>query len=392
MARPRPTGGRAPEQSADMMPLSNPLQWCLLVGATLLFTALFMVAGLPGATLLGPMAAAILLGVRGASIELPKRFSWLAQALTGGVVARSMDVTILHDVALHWFPMLMALSTMLAGAVLVGWLLERSGRFPGGTALWGTMPGAAPAMIAMAGDFGGDPRFVAVMQYLRVIVVVVLASLVCHFLLGSVPVPIAVPGRRSRRRSRAIGLRRLDAGAGGGRAGRRLGRDRDTASGGAAAGADPARRHAQHDRAGGAGLAVLADRRRLHDHRLDDRPALPAGTAARSGGVGAADAAVHLRSGGDVARLRLAAGHADRQGPADRLSGDQPRRVGLGDGGGVGQRRRRALHPHLADAAAVRDNPDERSACAIPAPPIERNPLPRHFPTAGARSPGRRTP
>ncbi|TWA91949.1 hypothetical protein FBY14_103440 [Azospirillum brasilense] len=177
-----------------MMPLSHPLQWCLLVGATLLFTALFMVAGLPGATLLGPMAAAILLGVRGASIELPKRFSWLAQALTGGVVARSMDVTILHDVALHWFPMLMALSTMLAGAVLVGWLLERSGRLPGGTALWGTMPGAAPAMIAMAGDFGGDPRFVAVMQYLRVIVVVVLASLVCHFLLGGVPVPIAAPG------------------------------------------------------------------------------------------------------------------------------------------------------------------------------------------------------
>ncbi|MGF7175082.1 AbrB family transcriptional regulator [Azospirillum doebereinerae] len=181
-----------------MSSLSIPLQWCLLAVATLLFTALFTSVALPGAVLLGPMCAAVILGVRGSTIELPKRSLWLAQALTGGVVARSLDASILHDVALHWFPMLMALATMMAGAVLVGWLLERSGRLPVGTALWGTMPGAAPAMIAMAGDFGGDPRFVAVMQYLRVVVVVVLASLACHFLLGTPPglapaTPLAVP-------------------------------------------------------------------------------------------------------------------------------------------------------------------------------------------------------
>ncbi|PWC75854.1 AbrB family transcriptional regulator [Azospirillum sp. TSH64] len=173
-----------------MSSLPIPLQWCLLVAATLLFTGLFTVATVPGAVLLGPMFAAVILGVRGSTIELPKRSLWLAQALTGGVVARSLDASILHDVALHWFPMLVALTSMMAGAVLVGWLLERSGRLPAGTALWGTMPGAAPAMIAMAGDFGGDPRFVAVMQYLRVIVVVVLASLACHFLLG---VPAGAP-------------------------------------------------------------------------------------------------------------------------------------------------------------------------------------------------------
>jgi len=174
-----------------MSSLSIPLQWCLLAVATLLFTALFTALAVPGAVLLGPMFAAVILGVRGSTIELPKRSLWLAQALTGGVVARSLDVSILHDVALHWFPMLMALASMMAGAVLVGWLLERSGRLPAGTALWGTMPGAAPAMIAMAGDFGGDPRFVAVMQYLRVVVVVVSASLACHFLLGA-PVELAM--------------------------------------------------------------------------------------------------------------------------------------------------------------------------------------------------------
>ncbi|CAO3433793.1 AbrB family transcriptional regulator [Azospirillum doebereinerae] len=170
-----------------MISLPVPMQWCLLAGCTLVFTAAFVAVGLPGATLIGPMLAAIVLGVGGAAIELPKRFSWLAQAVTGAVVARSLDVTVFHDVALHWIPMLAALTSMLAGAVLVGLLLERSGRLPAGTALWGTMPGAAPAMIAMADDFGGDARYVAVMQYLRVLVVVMMASMACNVALGGAP-------------------------------------------------------------------------------------------------------------------------------------------------------------------------------------------------------------
>ena len=39
---------------------------------------------------------------------------------------------------------------------------------PGTTAVWGSSPGAATAMVLMAEAFGADARLVAFMQYLRV--------------------------------------------------------------------------------------------------------------------------------------------------------------------------------------------------------------------------------
>jgi membrane AbrB-like protein len=73
-----------------------------------------------------------------------------------------------------------AFSVMAASALLGYWLM-RSGLLPGSTAIWGLAPGAASAMVLMAGDFGADTRLVAFMQYLRVAMVTAIASLVAHF-------------------------------------------------------------------------------------------------------------------------------------------------------------------------------------------------------------------
>src|SRR5262249_55630240 len=51
---------------------------------------------------------------------------------------------------------------------------------PGSTALWGVFPGAATVMVLLSGSFGADMRSVAVMQYLRVVVVAAAASLVAR--------------------------------------------------------------------------------------------------------------------------------------------------------------------------------------------------------------------
>jgi len=49
---------------------------------------------------------------------------------------------------------------------------------PGTTALWGMSPGAASVMTIMAESYGADIRLVAFMQYLRVVGVAAVASLV----------------------------------------------------------------------------------------------------------------------------------------------------------------------------------------------------------------------
>jgi uncharacterized membrane protein AbrB (regulator of aidB expression) len=56
---------------------------------------------------------------------------------------------------------------------------------PGTTAIWGSSPGAATAMTLMSESYGADMRLVAVMQYLRVVLVVLTASLVARLLLGA---------------------------------------------------------------------------------------------------------------------------------------------------------------------------------------------------------------
>lgn len=76
---------------------------------------------------------------------------------------------------------------------LVGWILTRLRVLPGTTAAWGSSPGGASAMVAMAEDFGADPRLVAFMQYVRVAAVVFSASLAARFLMET-PVPGASAG------------------------------------------------------------------------------------------------------------------------------------------------------------------------------------------------------
>src|SRR4051812_37446185 len=87
----------------------------------------------------------------------------------------------------------------IAASTPVGWLLVRFGSLPGSTA-WGTSAGAASAMVAMSQEFGADPLLVAMMQYLRVIFVVLTASLVAGLWLGPehlVSGAVAIPSPRS---------------------------------------------------------------------------------------------------------------------------------------------------------------------------------------------------
>jgi len=69
------------------------------------------------------------------------------------------------------------LSTIVMAAV-VGWLLTRWQVLPGTSAIWGSAPGGAASMTLLAEAYGADVRLVAFMQYLRVLCVTSVASLI----------------------------------------------------------------------------------------------------------------------------------------------------------------------------------------------------------------------
>ena len=166
------------------MDKSQLCQWLIFVLTAYIFGYVLEQAAIPAALLLGPMVCAIVMGVCGATIRVPKICFRYGQGLVGLLIANTITLQVLTQVLTQWELMLCTTLVTLLLSVVVGILTVRFGRLPGTTAAWGTSPGGAAAMVAMAEDYGADTRVVATMQYIRVICVILMAALVSHLLSG----------------------------------------------------------------------------------------------------------------------------------------------------------------------------------------------------------------
>jgi len=156
------------------------LQWGVLLGASFVCVSAFELAGLPAALMLGAIAAAVLLSWFEGRVKIPPLAFVIAQGFVGCLVAQSITPDIVMTLARKW-PMFLALiGAVIFFAAALGFVLARFKVFPGTTAVWGSSPGAATAMVLMADALGGDMRLVAVMQYLRVACVGLVASIVAR--------------------------------------------------------------------------------------------------------------------------------------------------------------------------------------------------------------------
>ncbi len=162
--------------------------WSALTIISLLSGCILKAEGFPAAFLVGSMVCGIAFSVMGAGLTLPRTLFFCAQSLIGCVVAQSITAAILVTICDDWALMLCIVGSSVLAGGLVGWTLVKCQALPGTTAAWGSTPGGASAMVAMAEAYGADARLVALMQYLRVLLVVLTASMVSHFLLGAAPV------------------------------------------------------------------------------------------------------------------------------------------------------------------------------------------------------------
>jgi membrane AbrB-like protein len=163
------------------------LWWGVLL---LLSTALggaLSYAHLPAGVLLGCMLAGIVLSSHEIRLSVPSPLFVLAQGLIGCLMARSLHPSMLIKVASDWPIFLGASVLIIAASAGLGWILMRRHILPGTTAVWGLAPGAASAMVLMADAYGADARLVAFMQYLRVVMVTVLASVVARLWTSHAP-------------------------------------------------------------------------------------------------------------------------------------------------------------------------------------------------------------
>ena len=154
------------------------VQWACLLVCSAVFVAILEMLHLPAALLLGPMLAGIVVGTSGGHVRISDIVFSGTQAIIGCMIGRAIPVSILHEAWMEWPVFVVGVSSTIIMAAILGWTLAYWRVLPGTSAIWGSTPGGAAAMVVMAAAYGADMRLVAYMQYLRVLCVTSVASLV----------------------------------------------------------------------------------------------------------------------------------------------------------------------------------------------------------------------
>ncbi|PRY44794.1 AbrB family transcriptional regulator [Umezawaea tangerina] len=150
------------------------LSWALVVlttaGSALLLTWLRVPAALLFAGVLGGLAASL----TGRREPRPTRFAGaVAQGVLGASIGAMANRTMLAEVAGHWLPILVVVTTTLVVSIGVGQVLRLLPTVSGRTAVFSSVAGGAVGFITGAREAGADEHVVMVVQYLRVLLILV---------------------------------------------------------------------------------------------------------------------------------------------------------------------------------------------------------------------------
>ncbi len=178
------TGPLGVPGSGRLAGVRPPALWGVLFALTLLLSTVFEIAGIPAALLLGALIAGILVGTNGGMIAVPRLPYFGAQAIVGCLIAHAITADIVATFLDGWPLFVAVVIAILAASSLLGWVMSRLRILPGTTAIWGSSPGAATAMMLMSEAYGADMRLVAFMQYVRVVLVAITASVIARFWLS----------------------------------------------------------------------------------------------------------------------------------------------------------------------------------------------------------------
>ncbi|MCV2491009.1 AbrB family transcriptional regulator [Geodermatophilus sp. YIM 151500] len=156
-----------------------------VLGVALLLSLLLDLAGLPSPTLFGGLAAGLgrALVAPGAP-RVPRWAGQSGQAVIGVMVGTLVDVGTLEAVARDWLPVLLVTVGTLVLSLLGAAVLRLQRGISSVTAAFSMLAGGAAGVTAMADELGADQRMVAVLQYLRVLLVLVFMPVVATVLYG----------------------------------------------------------------------------------------------------------------------------------------------------------------------------------------------------------------
>jgi membrane AbrB-like protein len=157
----------------------------LLVAGAVAAAAVLGLLHVPSAALFGGLLAGVARGLAGRTrLAVPKRANTVAQAVVGVSVGTLVQVSTLRTIGADWLPVLgVTLGTLLL-SLGAGLLLRLRPGISPATGAFSMIAGGASGITAVARELGADPRMVAVLQYIRVLLIVVLMPFVASTLYG----------------------------------------------------------------------------------------------------------------------------------------------------------------------------------------------------------------
>lgn len=153
-------------------------RWGALAAATAATAVVLDALGMPSPSLFGALLVGLVAAVRVRGLpQVPYNVFRAAQAVTGASLGVYVQSSSLNALASAWLPVALVSAATLVLSLIGGNLLSRATAVDRPTAALGMIAGGASGIVGMARELGADDRLVAVMQYLRVLIVVVLTPL-----------------------------------------------------------------------------------------------------------------------------------------------------------------------------------------------------------------------
>ncbi|AWB92611.1 AbrB family transcriptional regulator [Aeromicrobium chenweiae] len=148
------------------------VSWIILATLVAGVSILLTIAGFPSALLFGGLLGGLVFALAtGRTVAVPGWTFTIAQAIIGVTVGASVDLDVLADLGSDWPAVIVISVVTLLLSVLAGQLLRLHRGVTPVTASFASVAGGASGMTAVAHDLGADDRVVTVIQYLRVLVV-----------------------------------------------------------------------------------------------------------------------------------------------------------------------------------------------------------------------------
>jgi membrane AbrB-like protein len=162
------------------------LDSALVVLGAVVVAVVLGVLHVPDAALFGGLIAGLVRALsRPARIAVPKPVNAAAQAVIGVSIGALVRLSTLTALGAHWLPVLAVTVGTLLLSLGAGVLLRLQPGITPVTGAFSMIAGGASGITAMARDLGADDRMVAVLQYLRVLLIVVLMPVTATAVYGA---------------------------------------------------------------------------------------------------------------------------------------------------------------------------------------------------------------